>query len=41
MAEHQPGDTGVKIVYLPEPCHSVEEWQEKDNRPHSKVEPVQ
>ena len=41
MAEHQSGDTSVKIVYLPEPCHSLEEWQEKYNRPHSKVEPVQ
>jgi hypothetical protein len=29
MTEHREEDAHVKVVYLPEPCKTVEEWQKR------------
>jgi hypothetical protein len=40
MTEHHADDVQVKVVYLPKPCDTVEEWQERYNVPRTAVDAV-
>jgi hypothetical protein len=40
MAEERADDAHVKVVYLPAPCKTVEEWQERYNLPRGVIDAV-